>query len=408
MVTTMIFWLFYTLPRLILSVLQIRYVHSKMGERAVILGAKEYREAGEYAIAKGKIEILETLLAGIVAGIWLLFGLSLLESITASFVSFMPLWLASLLFVLLFLIIPSLIALPLEGYKSLVLDKKFGFSKSNLKLFMLDALKEFALTLLIASPVILALFYIIDHFRFWWLYGFLFAFALVVLTNLLYPTLIAPIFNKFTPLENESLKSSIDELMQRAGFSSSGIFVMDASRRDGRLNAYFGGLGKSKRVVLFDTLLEKVKEHELLAVLGHELGHFKHGDLYKNLAFSAFLFLIIFYLAGHLPAAIFEDVNILQTPHSTIVLLLLVSSPLGFWFMPLFGFLSRHNEYAADCFGAEMEDRASLANALVSLVNENRSFPHSHPAYIFFYYTHPPLVQRLEALGYFESSSEES
>ena len=400
MVTTIIFWLFYTLPKLILSALQIRYVRTKMSERAVILEEREYHEAGEYAIAKGKLEMVETLLAGIIAGIWLLFGLSLLEKITADFA---PAWLSSLLFVLLFVLLPSLVTLPLEGYRSLVLDKKFGFSKSNLKLFMLDTLKELTLTLLIASPLILAFVYIIEHFALWWLYGFLLAFVLIVLTNLLYPTLIAPIFNKFTPLENESLKESIDGLMQRAGFSSSGVFVMDASRRDGRLNAYFGGLGKSKRVVLFDTLLEKVKERELLAILGHELGHFRHGDLYKNLAFSAFLFLIIFYLAGHLPPAIFNDVNISQNPHSTLVLLLLISSPLGFWFMPLFGFLSRRNEYAADCFGAEMEDKASLANALVSLVNENRAFPHSHPAYIFFYYTHPPLVQRLEALGYFES-----
>lgn len=398
MIFTLAFWLFYTLPKLLLSWLQIRHIERFSRATPIILEEKEYKEAAAYAKSKERLAMVETLLEGALFGIWLYGGLFWLEQ---NLGETEPLWLGSLLFVLGFVILGSLVSLPLEAYKKLILDRRFGFAKGDAKLFILDQLKSLALWLLLGSPILLALLWILKNLEDWWLYGWGLVMGILLLANLFYPTLIAPLFNRFTPLEDASLQEKIDELLHRAGFKSQGVFVMDASRRDGRLNAYFGGLGKSKRVVLFDTLLQKVGERELLAILGHELGHFRHGDLYKNLAFSAFLLLLLFYVAGHLPSSLFEAASIEASAHATLALLLLVASPLSFWLMPLFGILSRHNEYEADRFGAEMEDAKALSSALVALVNENRSFPYSHPAFIFFYYTHPPLLQRLEALGYF-------
>ncbi|MGP1449528.1 MAG: M48 family metallopeptidase [Wolinella sp.] len=388
------FLLFYTIPHVIISLLQIQHIRSHALQPPVILPQNEYKQAAEYAEANEQLNIADALLECALFCAWFNGALEWLYNVSDDSKA-----LGGLLFMFGFLLLGALAHMPLNAYKKLVLDKKFGFSQSGARLFLVDTLKEFTLTILIGTPIFLALFYIIENLKLWWLYAFVFVFALIIVANLIYPTLIAPIFNRFTPLEDSELKERIDALLQRAGFFSSGVFVMDASRRDGRLNAYFGGLGKSKRVVLFDTLLKKVSTHELLAVLGHELGHFRHGDIYKGLGFSAILIFLLFFIAGNLPELLFAELGISDTPPAKLAILLLLSAPLGFYFMPLFGMLSRHNEYAADSFGAELEDRESLSSALITLVNENRAFPHSHPLYIFFHYTHPPLLERLKALG---------
>lgn len=391
----------YTLPKLLLSLLQIGHVRAAMQKPAEILPHDAYLKAGLYAIAKEKLAIGETLLEGILFIFWILFGLAWLDAQLAAFS--LPSWLVAPAFVLSLLIFQALISLPFGAYRTLIMDKKFGFSQGGVSLFALDQVKGLLLTLVFGLPIIWGLAKIIEGIALWWLYGFLFFMVLILMVNLLYPTLIAPIFNKFTPLEDPALKHDIEQLMQKAGFKSSGVFVMDASRRDGRLNAYFGGLGSSKRVVLFDTLLNKVSTSQLLAILGHELGHFRHGDLYKNLAFMTLLIFLLFFFVGHLPDILFLAASIERSPQTIISFLILLASPLGFWLMPLFGLLSRHNEYAADSFGASLQSREDLREALVVLVNENRSFPRSHPLYIFFYYTHPPLLERLKALGYRDS-----
>jgi STE24 endopeptidase len=216
---------------------------------------------------------------------------------------------------------------------------------------------------------------------------------------MLYPTLIAPIFNKIEPLQNSELENEISSLLKRVGFQSSGVFKIDASKRDSRLNAYFGGFGKSKRVVLFDTLLEKLNSQELLAVLGHELGHFKNGDIYKNLAVVGTLLFLVFYTFGNIPLQFFELLEV-EKSASTIIPLLLILSPLfSIFIMPIFGYISRRNEFEADKVGSELSGNPIyLREALKKLVKENRSFPKSHPIYIFFYYSHPPISERLERL----------
>jgi len=220
--------------------------------------------------------------------------------------------------------------------------------------------------------------------------------------NMLYPTFRALFFDKLTPLADEELDSEIKRLMDLTGFKSSGVFVSDASKRDGRLNAYFGGFGKSKRVVLFDTLIEKLTTKELLAVLGHELGHFAHGDIFKNIALVGGMLFIMFAIFGNLPESLYLEMGLSQEPYLVMILLMLFMPLLSFVMMPIMGIVSRSNEYAADKMGSELGGAAGeieLANALQKLVEENKSFPLSHPIYIFFHYTHPPVIERLKELG---------
>ncbi|MFC2074544.1 M48 family metallopeptidase, partial [Campylobacterota bacterium] len=220
-----------------------------------------------------------------------------------------------------------------------------------------------------------------------------------MLINMFFPTVRALFFDKVTPLEDGELKDRIEEMMAKTGFVSSGIFVSDASKRDARLNAYFGGLGKTKRVVLFDTLIEKLSAQELLAVLGHELGHFAHGDIYKNMGLMGALLFAMFALFGNLSEDLFLELGVAQNPGVVMVLFLLFMPVLGFIMMPLMGVVSRHNEFEADKTGAELGGGEHLASALQKLVTENKSFPLSHPIYIFFHYTHPPVMERLKELG---------
>jgi STE24 endopeptidase len=218
--------------------------------------------------------------------------------------------------------------------------------------------------------------------------------------NVIYPTIIAPIFNKFTPLEEGELRTDIESMMEGVGLKSDGVFVLDASKRDSRLNAYFGGLGKSKRVVLFDTLIEKLTNKELLAVLGHELGHFSHGDIWKNIGMMGVLLFLSFFLLGNLPDSLFYAMNIEPNAGVEIAMMMMLLPLISFVFMPTMSAVSRHNEYAADEFGSELGGKENLVSALMKLVTENKAFPKSHPIYAFFYYTHPPVLERLKELGY--------
>ncbi|WP_415578385.1 M48 family metallopeptidase [Helicobacter burdigaliensis] len=358
----------------------------------------DFIKAANYAIIREKISLFENIFDFILLGFWLLFGLNYLQSLLTPLSSSSPL-LGSVVFVLVFLLFQSLISIPFSAYKTLIIDKRFGFSKGGLKLFILDTLKSLILLIIIGGILLFAFVFIITNIANWWLYALLLSIALILATNLLYPTLIAPLFNKFTPLDNEDLKNSIQNLLERVGFQSSGVFVMDASKRDGRLNAYFAGFGKTKRVVLFDTLIKKISKESLLAVLGHELGHFKHNDIYKMIGFMVIMLSILFFIIGNLPNEIFTLANLEPSPHIFIIFLLLFSNLIGFYFMPIFSFFSCKNEFNADKFGAELTSKEDLAKALLVLVKENNSFPLSHPLYMRFYYSHPPLMARLIALN---------
>ncbi|TKI69634.1 M48 family metallopeptidase [Sulfurimonas crateris] len=380
------------------SVMQIGYVNSAKKGKAVLLSENDFIKAANYSVAKERISIANTFVDYIVFIFWIGIGIKFLEQN----VSYENEALLNIAIVMGFVVINSLISLPFSYYEKFVLDEKFGFNKSTLGQWIKDTLISFVMTLLFGSLVVWGVYMIISSFDLWWLWSFIFIFAVVVLINMLYPTFRALFFDKLTPLQNEELDAKIKELMEKTGFVSSGVFVSDASKRDARLNAYFGGIGKSKRVVLFDTLIEKLTTRELLAVLGHELGHFAHGDIYKNIALVGAMLLGMFAIFGNLPLSLYTELNISQEPYAVMILLMLFMPVLGFLMMPIMGVVSRHNEYEADKTGSELGGAGGeieLANALKKLVNENKSFPLSHPIYIFFHYTHPPVLERLKELG---------
>jgi STE24 endopeptidase len=294
--------------------------------------------------------------------------------------------------------------LPFELYQKFKIDKDFGFNQMDMKMFIIDQLKSALLFVVIGGALFGLLAWILSTFEMWWLWGFVAMFTVAVLANVLMPWFMG-LFNKFTPIEEGELKTEITRLMDEAGLQSEGIFVMDASKRDSRLNAFFGGLGKSKRVVLFDTLIKKLTTKELLAVLGHELGHFKHGDIWKNIALMGLLLFIAFYLFGHLPDELFTQMHVIPHAGVKIAMLMLLLPLVSFVFNPFMSYVSQHNEYAADAYGSDVGGQEHLISALLKLVTENKSFPKSHPLVIFFYHTHPPIIERLNAMGYDASNT---
>ena len=380
------------------SVMQIGFLNQAKRKSAVLLTQSDYLKAGNYAVAKEKLSIINSFVDYLLFVAWIGFGISLLEQN----LFFQDAAMMNIAIVLGFLLINSLVSLPFAYYQKFVLDQEYGFNKSTMALFVKDTLISFVMTIVLGSLVIWGIYAIMSNFALWWLWSFFFIFTIVILINMLYPTFRAMFFDKLTPLQDATLDEEIKNLMQKTGFVSSGVFISDASKRDARLNAYFGGFGRAKRVVLFDTLLEKLTTKELLAVLGHELGHFAHGDIYKNIAMVGAMLFGMFALFGNLPESLFLELGMSQTPYLSMILLMLFMPVLGFVMMPIMGILSRHNEYAADKMGSELGGAAGgveLANALQKLVTENKSFPLSHPLYIFFHYTHPPVLERLKELG---------
>jgi STE24 endopeptidase len=375
--------------------MQIGYVSQAKSQESVLLPSDEFIKAGEYAISKERINIVSTIVEFAVLIFWMSFGIAWLDG---QFFSLSPI-MHTILFVLGFVLLNALVSLPFEVYQKFVLDEEYGFNKSTAALYIKDTLISTGMMLVIGGLVIWGVGSIMLSFEMWWLYSFAFIFGVIMLINMLYPTVRALFFDKVTPLEEGELKESIESMMQKTGFVSSGIFVSDASKRDARLNAYFGGLGKTKRVVLFDTLIEKLSAKELMAVLGHELGHFAHGDIYKNMGLMGVLLFVMFAIFGNISESLFLELGVGANPGVVMVLFLLFMPVLGFVMMPLMGIVSRHNEFEADKTGAELGGGEHLASALQKLVTENKSFPLSHPLYIFFHYTHPPVMERLKELG---------
>jgi STE24 endopeptidase len=378
--------------------MQIGYVNQAKKGKAVLLSDSEFIQAGNYSVAKEKMSLLSTFIDYLLFLFWMDFGITFLQEN----IYFANDAVLNIAIVLGFLAIGSVISLPFSYYEKFILDEKFGFNKSTLGQWIKDTLISFVITIILGSLVIWGIYLIITSFTLWWLWSFIFIFGVVILINMLYPAFRAMFFDKLTPLKDEKLDNEIKSLMDKTGFVSSGVFVSDASKRDARLNAYFGGFAKAKRVVLFDTLIEKLSTRELLAVLGHELGHFSHGDIYKNIGLVGAMLFAMFSIFGNIPQSLYLELGLSQEPYILMILLMLFMPVLGFVMMPIMGIVSRHNEYAADKMGSELAGvggEIELANALKKLVTENKSFPLSHPIYIFFHYTHPPVLERLRELG---------
>lgn len=385
----------YILLRMYVSVMQIGYINRIKCKGAVLMGEREYLDAANYAVAKEKLSMAETfveyiLFFGWIGGMIAWMDGALMEQ-NAS--------VQAIGAVMGLILINSLVMLPFGWYAKFKIDGRYGFNRSSTAQFVKDTLITTLLTVVIGSLIVLAVASIIESSERWWVWSFVFIMTVVIAVNMLFPTIRALFFDKVTPLEDPELKARIEELMAKTGFVSSGVYVSDASKRDARLNAYFGGLGKTKRVVLFDTLIQKLSPAELIAVLGHELGHYAHGDLYKNIAMVGVMLFGMFAFFGNLPETLYMQLGVAKSPHIIMMLFILLMPVVSFFIMPLFGMMSRHNEYEADRSGAELGGAEHLVNALKKLISENKSFPLSHPLYRFFHTTHPPVIERLRALG---------
>ncbi|MFK0302901.1 M48 family metallopeptidase [Campylobacter coli] len=379
-----------------ISYAQIRFLEREKDKQAQILSEKDYQNAADIAIENEKFKLFSNFYMLIVNIAWIGFGFLYLKELLISENS----RLENTLFLLAFLIITSILNLPLSIYESFVKDKAHGFSNMTLKLFIKDTIKSLILTLIFGFLILYALLFCYDFFgTFWWLAAFIFAFCVIVIINVIYPTLIAPIFNKMEKLEDENLLSKINDLMKQCGFNANGVYVIDASKRDKRLNAYFGGLFKSKRVVLFDTLLKALSERELLAVLGHELGHFVHKDIIKALINGAITIFLLFFIFAHLLYFVYQESHLEGVNVGVFALLFIFANIFSFIISPLINALSRKNEFAADQHGAKVTSKEDMKNALLALARENKAFIKTSKIYTFFYLSHPSISDRIKALS---------
>ena len=295
------------------------------------------------------------------------------------------------------------VGLPASLYRTFRIEAHFGFNKLTWPLWFADLAKGAALTVLIGGPLLLAVLWLMDAMgRNWWLYVWLVWLGTNLLVLFLYPTVIAPLFNKFTPLEDASLKARIETLLTRCGFTASGLFVMDGSKRSAHGNAYFTGFGRAKRIVFFDTLLEKLAPEEIEAVLAHELGHFKHRHVIKRIALSGVLSLAFLWLLGQLIDQPWFFTGLGVGAGGTAMGLLLFSMVLPvflFPLAPLTSALSRRHEYEADAYAAQQTAATDLITALAKLYRDNAATLTPDPLHSLFHDSHPPASQRIARLG---------
>jgi STE24 endopeptidase len=367
-----------------------------------------HRKAADYTVAKTRFSVLvNAVAAALLLGWTLLGGLDALNAAVRDAVA--PRFGAlayELALLTAFALVSGLLDLPFEWWSTFRIEQRFGFNRSTLRLWLTDLAKSTAVGAVIGLPLAALVLWIMSVAGFWWwlwAWGAWMAFNLLILV--LYPTMIAPLFNRFEPLADEALKSRVQSLMQRCGFAAKGLFVMDGSRRSAHGNAYFTGLGAAKRVVFFDTLLAKLSPAEVEAVLAHELGHFKHRHVMKRIVMMFALSLLGLALLGWLAsrswfyAALGVQPN-LALPNDALALLLfaLVLPVFGFFLSPLGSLLSRRHEFEADAYACTQASSADLANALIKLHEDNAATLTPDPVYVRFYYSHPPAAERIAAL----------
>ena len=298
--------------------------------------------------------------------------------------------------------ISLLINLPQSIYSTFVIEQKYQFNKTTPKTFIADIIKSLILSVIIGTPILLTLLWFIKSTgQYWWLYAWSFMTLVQLIMLIIYPTLIAPLFNKFGPLPEGELRQRIIELLERTKFKNSGLFVMDASKRSRHGNAYFTGLGKSKRIVFFDNIIQTLTSLEMEAVLAHELGHFKKRHVLKNLLLSLLFSLIGLFILGFLYNwTPFFQAHGGQIPGSymALMLFLLVTPVYTFILTPVFSKLSRRHEFEADRFAAQYVDPAQLINSLIKLYKDNATPTSIDPLYSAFYHSHPPAEIRIKHL----------
>jgi STE24 endopeptidase len=390
----------------LLSLLNLQNVRrSAASVPPAFVGAIEpetYGKSVAYTLTHGRFGILASLASSaILLAVVLTGSLGVLDTLARS----LPIhpYLQGILFILGVSLFFWLVSLPLSLYSTFGIEARFGFNRMTPRLYALDTLKSLAVSAVIGVPVLIALFWFMDKTgRLWWIWAFCAMTAFQLVMGILYPLAIAPLFNKFTPLPEGSLRNRIVELAERLRFRTKGIFVMDGSRRSRHSNAYFTGIGKSKRIVLFDTLVNAMSEDEIVSVLAHEIGHEKKHHVRIGLAVSLVMSLAGFWVVSLLLPffPLYQAFGFQKASyHAILVLLAFCSGPFTFFLKPLGSIWSRRHEYQADRFAVEAVGNAEgLKSALMRLTKENLANLTPHPLYSFYHYSHPTIAERLAAL----------
>jgi STE24 endopeptidase len=360
-----------------------------------------HQKAADYTSAKTRFSMLGMLFD---AALLLLFtvagGIQLIANLSQGWFS-QPL-MQGMATIVIVLILSSLLEAPFNLYRTFAIEARFGFNNMTFKLYLADALKGLLVGAVLGLPLLAGVLWLMGRMgEYWWLYvwGVWVVFNLLIL--FIYPTFIAPLFNKFNPLKDEAMKARIEALLTRCGFTTSGLFVMDGSKRSAHGNAYFTGFGKTRRIVFFDTLLARLNISEVEAVLAHELGHFKHRHVMKRIA-SIFAMSLgfLWLLAILMKTSWFYQGLGVSTPSTALALLLffMVMPVLGFLLGPIMSAYSRKHEFEADAYAVKQTSAGDLVNALVKLYQDNAATLTPDPLYSKFYDSHPPAAVRIANL----------
>lgn len=392
--------------RLWLSLRQIRHVHAHRAEvPAAFAGSislADHQKAADYSMARARLG-MQSLLAETA----LLLALTLGGALQA-FHDYWAIhfttggWAHNLALFASLAVASFVVDLPFALYRTFRLEAAFGFNKMTPALWLADLLKSTTLAILIGAPLLLIVLWLMQAMgEYWWLHVWLFWMGFNLLVLVLYPTVIAPLFNKFSPLADDSLKARIEALLARCGFTSAGLFVMDGSKRSSHGNAYFTGLGAAKRIVFFDTLVERLTPPEIEAVLAHELGHYKHGHIKKRIALMFAMSLGFLWLLGQLIQADWFYAGLGVSSAGTAMALILFSLVLPVFTFPLSPFssaLSRKHEYEADAYAAQQTAAEDLITALVKLYRDNAATLTPDPLHSLYHDSHPPAAMRISHL----------
>ncbi len=397
--------------RLWLTLRHIRYVAAHRGEVPAEFAARialaAHQKAADYSVDRSRFALQTTLVdAALLMCLTLGGGLAWLHALCSARLDGLAYGLALIFSVML---VSGIIDLPFSLYRQFVIEAKHGFNRMTLGLFFADLAKQTLIGIVIGAPLILAVLWLMNGMgSLWWLYVWLFWSAFNLLVMFVYPTWIAPLFNKFSPLPDGEMKTRIEALLARCGFRSSGLFVMDGSKRSSHGNAYFTGFGNSKRIVFFDTLLERLTPDEVEAVLAHELGHFRRHHIVYRMALMFALSLGFLWLLGQLIDApwFYAGLGVpAQNTALALILFFLVVPVFTFLLGPLGSYLSRRNEFEADAYAAEHASAGDLVRALVKLYEDNAATLTPDPLHSLFYDSHPPAAQRIAHLQKLERTA---
>ena len=363
------------------------------------INARKYRDIVSYSVVKSRFGITEQITTAAILLVLILSGfLPWLDRILPGYGMFHGLlFLVSIMFIL------HLVELPFDYYHTFVIEERYGFNKSTLKIWISDQIKSLLVSFILLSLLILVVLFIIEVSpKLWWFWAFLAVSTIQILLTVLYPVLIAPLFNKFEPLEDEILSKKVSTLMGNNGIRVKGIFQMDAGKRSRHTNAYFTGLGKTKRIVLFDTLIKTHPHEEILAVLSHEIGHFKRKHIMKQLVFFELAMLMGFYAIYQIIGwkAIYTTFGFSEVkPYVGLFLISIFIGKLSYFLKPIYMALSRKFEIDADIFARKLMGTGKfLARALKRMAADNLANLTPHPLYVWFNYSHPPIIERIRML----------